>query len=269
MKKILFPVLLVCWFGAFGQRIELELMAGVSRYDGDLNRGSFKPALSLTGRYKLSGFFSVRAGFSYAQVAGTDKKGSQDDLKLRNLDFKSSLIEGSVMAEFNFFDSEEFILYPYAFVGVGVFHFDPYTTDKNNVKTKLQPLSTEGQGLPAYGDRKPYNLTVVCLPFGGGVKKVINANFTVGFEVGFRRAFTDYLDDVSTTYPDCETLTVIKGDKATELSYRGDELNGRTDDCPIAGGKRGSPDKKDWYTFGGFTIAWVFGNKGYDKPFEW
>ncbi len=269
MKKILFPVLLLCFSTSFGQRIELELMAGLSKYAGDLNRGNIKPAISLSGRYKLSGFFSVRGGLSFAQVSGTDKKGGQDDLRMRNLDFQSNLIEANVVVEFNFFDTEEFILYPYAFMGVGGFHFDPYTSDKSNVKTKLQPLSTEGQGLPSYADRKPYNLTVICLPFGGGVKKIINDSWTVGFEIGFRKAFTDYLDDVSTTYPDCETLTSIKGDKASELSYRGDELMGRTDDCPPAGFKRGNSSKKDWYSFAGFTISWAFGKREFDRTMEW
>src|SRR5205085_6237819 len=107
--------------------------------------------------------------------------------------FKSTVLEGSVCAEINLFEPEVYVSYPYVFAGIGVFHFDPYTYDKENKKTYLQPLSTEGQGLPEYPNRKSYKLTQVCLPFGGGWKVNINKRFDLIYEVGFRYLFTDYL----------------------------------------------------------------------------
>jgi hypothetical protein len=271
MKRILFLVLLVCSAAAQSQTqgLEIELMGGVSIYSGDLNRGLIKPALGVNVKYRVSPFISFRGGLTYAQIGGTDKKGSKDDLKLRNLDFQSSLPEAHLAVEVNALDVEEFILYPYAFVGVGVYHIDPYTHDKNGEKTYLHPLSTEGQGLPSYGSVKPYSLTNICIPFGGGMKYIATDYITIGFEAGFRRVFTDYLDDVSTKYPDCETLTIIKGDKASELSFRGDELFGRTDDCPPAGATRGNSGKKDWYSFFGFTISYKIGARTRDTSNDW
>ena len=43
---------------------------------------------------------------------------------------------------------------PYGIIGVGVYHFNPKTQDKNGNWVALQPLHTEGQGFPEYPDRK-------------------------------------------------------------------------------------------------------------------
>ncbi len=56
----------------------------------------------------------------------------------------------------------------YVFGGVALFHFDPYVMDSGE-KVFLKPLSTEGQGLAEYPDRKAYSLTQFTLPFGAGV----------------------------------------------------------------------------------------------------
>ena len=36
---------------------------------------------------------------------------------------------------------------------------------------------------------------------GGGFKIAVNPSFNIILEYGVRKTFTDYLDDVSTTYP--------------------------------------------------------------------
>ena len=89
---------------------------------------------------------------------------------------------------------------------MGLFHFNPFTYDKENNKTYLQPLSTEGQGLKEYPGRKKYSLTQFCLPVGGGWKWNINENWDISYELGFRILFTDYLDDVSKTYVNLNVL---------------------------------------------------------------
>lgn len=77
-------------------------------------------------------------------------------------------------------------------------------SDKNNSKNSagnkyyLKPLSTEGLGF--LENRPYYKINQVSIPFGGGVKFALNDNVRLGFEVGMRKLFTNYLDDVSTTY---------------------------------------------------------------------
>ena len=87
----------------------------------------------------------------------------------------------------------------FCFVGLGVYHFNP----KARIEGKwyaLQPIGTEGQN---YMDtRKPYSLYQFCIPMGLIAKYSINKRWAISGEVGVRFLFTDYLDDVSTTYAD-------------------------------------------------------------------
>lgn len=142
--------------------------------------------------------------------------------------------------------------------GVAVFHFDPYTFDSSGNKYYLKLLSTEGEG---FVEGKPdYKLTQFSIPFGAGVKLSLTDNFNVGLEMGFRKTFTDYLDDVSTTYVDESLLLSNRGAKAVELAYRGDELKDGNPNYPPAGAKRGNSLQKDWYYFTGVTFSFRLNN---------
>jgi hypothetical protein len=141
-------------------------------------------------------------------------------LQPRNLSFKSRLYEASLVGEYTFLDMDYKQFSPYVFAGFALFHFSPYAFDTLGHKVFLQPLSTEGQGLAQYPDRKVYQRTQISLPFGGGIKFRVQDNVMLGFEIGMRKLFTDYLDDVSTTYVDEATLLAAKGPKAVEMAYR-------------------------------------------------
>ena len=133
------------------------------------------------------------------------------------------------------------------------YHFNPYTYDNNKEKTFLKPLSTEGEGLPEYPTQKIYKLTQAALGFGVGAKYAVSPFVNIGIEFSQRKTFTDYLDDVSTFYPDANKLRAAKGDKAVKLSWRGDELpNGLP--YPDEGYQRGTKSEMDWYYFFGLTI---------------
>jgi hypothetical protein len=157
--------------------------------------------------------------------------------------------------EINLLTPDLFSSYPYVFGGFGLFHFNPYANDKNGSKVLLKPLSTEGEGFPEYPDKKNYTLWQPCLPFGGGVKKSLNDKYEIAFEFGFRKLFTDYLDDVSTTYVDQETLFFHKGEKAVEMASRNNSFTPH-----LAGEIRGNPNKKDWYYFAGLKLLMKLGN---------
>lgn len=80
----------------------------------------------------------------------------------------------------------------------------------------------------------------------------------MGVEFGVRKLFTDYLDDVSTTYVDQNLLLLNRGAKAVELAFRGGELkNGAT--YPADGTQRGGNKAKDWYYFTGITASFRIG----------
>jgi hypothetical protein len=95
---------------------------------------------------------------------------------------------------------------PYGFIGVGIFSFDPEgsITNQYGGKTwhKLHPLKTEGQGMPGYPDKKPYALTQINIPMGCGLRIKMSERINISPELLYRKSFTDYIDDVSTTYID-------------------------------------------------------------------
>jgi hypothetical protein len=240
------------------QRLHLTIFGGVANYQGDLQGKAFtldqsNLALGLGVKYDLTPNFALRGGINYGTVEAADAR-NEAKLRFRNLSFVSRIVEGNLLVEYTLFNMEDRKISPYVFAGAAVYHFDPYAFDSVGRKVFLQPLSTEGQGLPQYPDRKPYKLTQFAIPFGAGVKFRINENTVLGYEIGLRKIFTDHLDDVSTTYVDPFVLAQERGLKAVEMSYRAGELNEGDPNYPAEGTIRGGSQYKDWYYFTGFTV---------------
>ena len=255
------------------QGFHINLFAGTSNYRGDLQskRFTFNQAHLAGGlgfSYDLSQRLAVRAGFKIGKISGDDKYGRNS---ARNLSFSSQLTEGDIDFQYFITPLGARSLTPYFFAGLALYHYDPYTFDSTGTKYYLPPLSTEGEGFVA--GRKMYSLTQVGIPFGAGVKLALSDNLNVGVELGFRKLFTDYLDDVSTTYVDKNLLLANRGQKAVELSYRGDEIKGGSLVYPNAGAQRGNPGSKDWYYFTGVTLSFRIGNgllgHGNGKNSDW
>lgn len=239
-----------------GQQWNTEFMVGVTAYNGDLTEKDvsfmrMRPAAYFNLKYSSGDLLNFRAGIGYGGVSGDDKNNSEPYLISRNLNFKSHIIELNFCAEINVFDPDIFTKYPYLVVGAGLFHFNPYTYDNENKKTYLRPLSTEGQGLEEYPDRKKYSLVQVCLPVGFGWKLNFSKKVEISYEFGVRFLFTDYIDDISKTYVDLEILNQRKGPKAMELAYRRD--------VPFheAGFMRGNDSVKDYYFFSGMKFTFL------------
>jgi opacity protein-like surface antigen len=246
------------------QGLHLNFFLGTANYQGDLQEKiySFNQAHLAGGigfSYDLSNRFSVRADFKIGKISADDEKGRN---KARNLNFTSQLTEGSIDLQYFITTLGQHTLTPYVFAGIGLYHFDPYTFDSTGQKYYLKPFSTEGEGFAT--GIKEYNLTQVSIPFGAGMKMPLSDNINVGLEVGFRKLFTDYLDDVSGTFIDENLLLANRGSKAVELAYRGGEIKGGSPVYPSAGTQRGNPKLKDWYYFTGLTLSFrlLNGNLG-------
>lgn len=256
---------------AFSQKVSIDLYAGSSNYSGDIQAKifTFKQSLFAFGigaSYEFDPRLKGRIAFNKAEVWADDRFNPKNSE--RNLNFATDLYEGQVAAELSLLDLEEFPITPYVMGGLAVFHYNPYTI-VNGQKIFLQPLSTEGQGMDGYP--KPYKLTQLSVPFGGGFKIRLTNELSLGVELGFRKLFTDYLDDVSTDYADYNKLLAYKGQLATDLAWRQDEIKGTP--YPRDGEQRGNPGQKDWYfmTLGrlsyklgtGNSIFGNGGNRGY------
>jgi opacity protein-like surface antigen len=275
--KLMIVIITVLLVGkAQAQRLYFHLDGGAVNYGGDLQDKLFtlEQANSIFGgglHYKVSNIISLEATFSAGKLAASDAKNERKGFLRRNLSFYSSIAEGSLMLHANLRNvpgNAKFT--PYVAAGFAVFHYKPYAYTVTGQKVYLQPLGTEGQGLPQYPDRKPYTLTQLAIPFGGGLKYAITDNFMIAAELSFRKLFTDYIDDVSSlTYADTALLRVARGELAAKMSFRSDE----TDDplnfnAPI---QRGNPARNDAYysavfkLYVGLDALFGSNNKGFSK----
>lgn len=260
------------------QKSEFGVMAGVSFYNGELNRkGLFKQSKFAFGgfyRHNFNDHFSAKLCFLYGNVEGADSLSGNAEQIQRNLSFKSVVAEFSAQIELNFLPfvagDTKTPFTPYIFGGFGIFKFNPkayvdagtYTINGTNyIVTNggwyaLMPLGTEGQGTTGYPERKKYSLTNFSIPFGLGFKFNIANGVGFGLEWGMRPTFTDYLDDVSTTYAEPLVLRSEFTDVAAVLS---DRSIGSTE--PNVDRQRGNSTNKDWYSFAVATLSYTIKSK--------
>jgi hypothetical protein len=243
----------------FNKYSELGLFGGASYYLGDLNPGRqfFMPRLAggLVYRYNPGRRFAWHIHGVYGSVQADDALSNDEAQQLRNLSFRSQVIEFSTMLEFNFFNYEignpGTPITPYIFGGISLFRFNP-KANYFGEWVPLQPLGTEGQGSTVYSSRKEYSLINGAFPFGFGVKFHALGRLGFSLEWGLRKTFTDYLDDVSTTYADPDVLFATQGLVAVELADRSLVNPGEVN----TGRQRGNETNRDWYSFAGLTITY-------------
>ncbi len=265
MKKYLFAFLILySYTSTFAQvnakgknSAELGVFLGGSYYIGDLNQTKqflfTKPAGGIIFRYNINHRFAARANILIGTIEGHDSYSSSASQKQRNLNFKSPIDEVSAQIEFNFLnykigiEKEKFT--PYIFLGIGLFNFNPQGQLPNGNWVALQPLRTEGEGLPDGSKSKPYKLTQISIPFGFGVKTCVAQRLGLTFEWGMRKTFTDYLDDVSDKYYDPSKLN------GGNARYLADPSKGTDPRYGNVGRQRGNPLNKDWYCFTGVVLS--------------
>lgn len=266
MKLVSFSIIsLFFCVSTDAQNLSLDFYGGTANYRGDLQDQAFLFSQShLAGgaglTYRINDHISVRTALMLGKISGDDKTGKN---KTRNLNFTSSITEGNLQVVYFVTPLLVHSFSPYFFTGVSVFHFNPYTHDTLGNKYYLRPLSTEGEGFIA--GVKNYNLTQIGIPMGGGIKLRLSEAVDVGIEIGLRKIFTDYLDDVSTNYVDEGLLRANRGAIAVELAYRGDELKGGDLQYPSAGKQRGSPKAKDMYYFTLVSLSYRLGVTNFSK----
>ena len=232
---------------------EFGILGGTGYYIGDMNSTHFnnlRVAGGITYRKNFDRRFTFKSSALYTNVYANDEN-SKDAIKVnRNLKFKSDIIELSGQIEFNFLAYETgnslYNWTPFIFTGVSIFNYNPQAEGLDGQWYNLQELGTEGQGTTSFPNRKKYSLTQLSVPFGGGVKIGVSDNFNIIVEYGLRKTFTDYIDDVSTTYAGIPS----------EFTNIAIELADQSIDGPqLAGIARGDETNKDWYSFSGITLS--------------
>ena len=148
------------------QKIEIGAGLGGFNYKGDLSPNFhfkfFKPGGSLFFRYNPGKALSLRAEIAAGLIGADDSKSKDPFQEVRNMSFRTRIIEGSAVAEYNFLDYQErkFAVNwtPYVFGGVGLSSFRP------NIKTS------------------DYKTSSLVLPYGVGIKYQIRRPWNIGIE---------------------------------------------------------------------------------------
>ena len=259
MKKLLLGSILIPFLST-AQNFHFSARLGLAGYQGDLKAHAIslsqtKLMGSIGARYDLSEHVTARTYFTLASLKADDKKGTAT-MQQRNLNFQTKLFDWELTAQYNLFSLNDRWWTPYVFAGVGIYHFKPYTTDADDNKVLLQPLSTEGQGF--INGVKEYKLTQFSIPMGIGIDYPLNEDMRLGLEFGYRKIFTDYLDDVSDNYADQQSLLNARGATAVDFAWRGDEVGSGS--YPVAGTPRGNNNNKDGYFYIAvtYTVRYFF-----------
>lgn len=249
---------------------DFGIHAGASNYLGEIggkegNRRNFIYDLKLSktqftvggfARYKILPMVAVKVGLNWVRLEAADNKSTNPGRVGRNLSFRNDIVESDLTAQVYFYELPDLghtykytnDLKMYAFAGIGAFYNNP-KAHYNGEWVALQPLRTEGIKY------KKFNLNV---PIGVGMFVTLQKRHRIGWELEWRTTFTDYIDDISTYYPDPTTLNSAK---AIALSNRRGEL-GDAPNVPGAGNygpgsKRGDPSHNDSYISTSFYYSYV------------
>jgi hypothetical protein len=127
-------------------------------------------------RYKFHEFFAGRVAINYGRIHGADSLAAG---RTRDFYFNNSILELALIGEV--YLPKPHYTFPfdfYGYLGLAGFYHNPELTvpDPDNFQfddfSKFQPA----------------------IPMGIGGYYVINSDFRVGFEIGWRKTFSDYLD---------------------------------------------------------------------------
>lgn len=291
MKKVAFILTLILAFSEisdaqsfYSRRRDRTLMfsygVGFSTYHGDLHdvfydglQHALGPSMGVGLRKKFGSQLSLRLDLNWYQIGGDDADSKQgfidkrlsgrddvlddDDRFVRNLNFRSRNIEISAMAIFNLIPvdgsyTRRPIINPYLMFGIGRSTNRPKTYlpgEEGNYTVNLWQIQTE-EAAPV----SSYPKAITVIPLGIGIRLKANQYIDILIEGGRRFTFTDYLDDVSTSYPSLAQVEEWNGgtgtataDIAIQIYDRTVEGYGTEYPARKLGDTRGNPEANDAY----------------------
>ena len=213
----------------------LNVGLGTTRYLGDLteqgNIGHLRlgAAINVAGAYRYSSQLTFRAEAQLYYIRGTQK---DTHLSYNNLSFHSLNPDVWAGVQWDFWpaDDRNHVIIPYALAGLGLTYITPKAIYKGQ-SISLAPLHTEAV---------TYSRLPIIVRYGLGVPIVSTERFRWNLEGTYTHVFSDYLDDVSSVYPDRRGMEPL----AAALSDRRLEL-GQTPNP--AGAQRGNTSRRDRY----------------------
>jgi hypothetical protein len=213
----------------------LNVGLGTTYYTGDLcewgNLGHLRlgVAINAAATYRVSPQLSFRGEVQLYYIRGDQR---DTHLAFNNLSFRSINPDIWTGLQWDFWrdDNRNHVIIPYALVGLGFTYMTPKATYKGK-SYSLAPLQTEGVA---------YNRLPLIVRYGLGVPILATERFKLHLEGTYSHVMSDYLDDVSTVYPDKSRMDPL----AVALSDRRAEIGGKP---TVAGEQRGNNGKNDGY----------------------
>ena len=234
--KITLVVLIVsfCSSDAFAQyRFEYGGSVGIANYLGEMG-GMNDPAKRFVSDMKMeatrqaaSGFIRHKfhpnlygkAEFMYLRILGDDKLSPYLPRNARNLSFRNDMFDLNFQGQLVFYENTDLVsdyrfrlaFRAYVGVGVGAFYSNP-KAKYNGSYVALRPLKTEGVSYSPVG---------ITIPATMGFHFTYRKKHRFGWELNWRTTFTDYLDDVSSSWGDPANMSAT----GAALSNRTPELD--------------------------------------------
>jgi Domain of unknown function (DUF6089) len=210
--KFFFLLLLLSVANGYAQKINIGAGLGGMNYKGDFapkfDVRLYKPGISAFFRYNFSQAISARVGILTGRIGAEDRLSSDPLIRNRNLSFKTNITEYSVIGEYNFLNYKTKARYinwtPYLFGGLAYYNFEP--------------VARTGS----------YKLDQIAIPFGVGLKWEFRKPWSLEFEFGTRKVFTDYLDNLG-------------GNVSTSQKF-----------------KTGNPSLNDMYYYSSVSLSYTF-----------
>jgi hypothetical protein len=255
----------------------------------DFNFAATRPAFSVGYRYFLYENLALTNTLSAGYLYGNDRFTEEPFRNNRNIHFRSPIVELSGNADLYVLRFQKvgaryraitrarmgrgLLASGYLFAGVAGFYYNPQsyfdaaqykgTTPQDELPANgwynLRSLSTEGQGY--FITREKYFPISFAIPFGIGATIQVSEEYSVGFRFGYRKTFTDYIDDVSTTYVDPAIYNEMFNDTRAILAKHfanPSSSNNLPQSVTDPGNQRGNPYNTDSYMFGFLTLTYRF-----------
>jgi hypothetical protein len=274
MKLYVLIMLFVCTLSMKSQWLwDFGVNASMANYLGDIGgkegtAKSFVSDIQLAktrwnfggfARYKWRPKVSLKLALDYIRVEGDDKLSANPGRMYRNFNFRNDIIDLGATGEYFFYENNDLGntyryrngFRAYVFAGVGAFYSNPKSLYRGEY-VAMQPYGSEGT---------IYRKVIMNIPMGVGFYFTLNKRNRIGFEINYRKTFSDFVDDISGSY-----ASTPPGDPyEQELFLRTTELS--RDENPAAydshawGSKRGESTNKDSYLTLGFSYSYVLRGK--------
>ncbi len=262
MRRILILLLLSAAISAGAQyQYDYGIKLGAANYLGDIggknlqrrdyfydmHLGQTRYAVGAYVRYKFSKRLAISANFDHLLIQDADMYSTYIPRRTRNLNFRNRMFEVGARAELTLwydndvgnrgFYNPDYKLY--AFAGVAGYYSNPQGRLVYDPADSL--VENPGDLQPGdYVDNTWYNLRKYktegasysnfgfAIPVGIGMYFTFNKEWRIGWEICWRKTFSDYLDDVSTYYNKPEPSN--EEDYALALGLQSQTYQGLLDD---------------------------------------